>query len=305
MTLEEKLPFYSRESASEFQKYLREKGCPSRIAVEHTFSGAPYFEGTIKSFISLIDRLTAKEPDTDLDELKDDLEQRRKILEDFFKAHKPGDLIEEATPSQILAQAETISKTGSDIEKLAADKFAATLMILGTLEDNGLLETLRETDGYKLTGVKNPEDLTVMYAYTDISGVTEEDLKNTSITSHIQASSTTEYIVTAGAEIIFSGDLDDLADTLDNLDVEEDEAGRFIDAVFFKQIFVSKIHKLVDDGLKSEADILKALDAPSFPLEGTDDVISFDISADYLTEVINDLRKANILTGKDGKIKTL
>ncbi|HJJ48131.1 MAG TPA: hypothetical protein O0X39_03945 [Methanocorpusculum sp.] len=305
MNLEEKISFYSQESAADFRKYLRDAGCQSRISVEHTFSGTPYFEGTIAAFIKLIDRLTAKEADADLDELKADLLERRKILETFFASHKPGDLIEEAAPSQLLAQAESINQIGCDVEKLKADKFAETLMILGTLEDNGLLETLRDTDGYRLCGIKNPDELSVMYAYTDFSGVTEEDLKETGIVSHIQASSTTNYVVTAGSEILFTESLDDLAEVLDNLDVDEDEAGRFVDAVFFKQIFVSKIHKMVSEGMKSEAEILAGFDAPSFPLEGTNDVISFDISSEYLSEVISDLRKAEILTGKDGKIKTL
>ena len=47
MTLEEKITFYSREDAAEFQKYLKEKDCSARISVEHTFSGTPYSEGTI------------------------------------------------------------------------------------------------------------------------------------------------------------------------------------------------------------------------------------------------------------------
>ncbi|HJJ27907.1 MAG TPA: hypothetical protein O0X70_00770 [Methanocorpusculum sp.] len=305
MTLEEKISFYSRESAAEFQKYLRDAGCPSRITVTHTFSGTPYFEGTIASFVKLIDRLTAKEADCDLDELKNDLLERKTTLEEFFAAHKPGDLIEETAPSRLLAQAETINETGGDVEKLKAGKFVKTLMILATLEDNGLLETLEDGDCYKLTGIKNPDDLTVMYPYTEFTGVTEEDLKETTITSHIQASSNTDYIVTAGAEILFTESLDDLADVLDNLDVDEDEAGRFVDAVFFKQIFVSRIHKLVSEGIRCEADIAAALGAPSFPLEGTNDVISFDISSEYLSEVISDLRKAEILSGKDGKIKTM
>jgi hypothetical protein len=95
-----------------------------------------------------------------------------------------------------------------------------------------------------------------------------------------------------------------MADVLDQMDVDDDEAGRFIDAIFFKQALIAKINELVASGKQSEADLLAALDAPSFPLEETNDVISFDISPEYLSGVISDLKKQGVLSGKDGKIKT-
>lgn len=304
MTLEEKITFYSREDAAAFQKYLREKGCPSRISVEHSFSGTPYFEGTIASILHLIELIEVREKDADLDELKSDLLARRNTLEEFFASHKPGDSLTEATPSQLLAQVESIDAMGEDVQKQASDKFMNALMILGTLEDNELLEVAEEKECYTLLGTKDPNELRVMYAYTDFSGVMEDDLKAAGVTSHIRTSSATEYIITAGAELLFVSDIEDLAEFLDNMDVEDDEAARFVDAVFFKQALISRIHALVSAGKQSEAELLAAFDAPAFPLEGTDDVISFDISAEYLSGVVADLRKQGILSGKDGKIKS-
>jgi hypothetical protein len=304
MTLEEKITFYSREDASAFQKYLREKGCPSRISVEHSFSGTPYFEGSISSILQLIDKIHARESDVDLEELKTDLLARKKTLEEFFQSHKAGDCLTDATPSQLLAQVESIDAMGEDVQKQATDKFMNALMILGTLEDNELLEVSEDKECYTLLGTKEAGDLRVMYAYTDFSGVTEEDLNETDLVSHIRTSSTTEFIITAGAEILFVSDIEDLTDMLDHMDVEDDEAARFVDAVFFKQALVGQIHKLVSEGKQSEADLLAALDAPAFPLEGTKDVISFDISPEYLSGVVSDLRKQGILSGKDGKIKS-
>lgn len=304
MTLEEKITFYSREDAAAFQKYLREKGCPSRISVEHSFSGTPYFEGTIASILHLIDLIGAREMDADLDELKSNLLARRKILEEFFASHKPGDSLTEATPSQLLAQAASISGMGGDVQKQASDKFINALTILGTLEDNDLLEVTGEKECYTLLGTKDPDDLRVMYAYADFSGVMEDDLKEAGVTSHIRTSSAAEYIITAGVELLFFPDIESLAALLDNMDVEEDEAARFVDAVYFKQALISRIHALVSAGKQSEAELLAAFDAPAFPLEGTDDVISFDISAEYLSGAIADLRKQGVLSGKDGKIKS-
>lgn len=304
MTLEEKITFYSREDASAFQKYLREKGCPSRISVEYNFSGTPYFEGSIASFLQLIDKINAREEDTDLDDLKKDLLVREKSLTEFFASHKAGDILSDATPSQLLAQVESIDAMGDEIQKQATEKFVNLLMILGTLEDNNLLKNSEEKDSYTLLGTKTAKELRVMYAYTDFNGVTEEDLKNSGITTHIRTSSTTESILNTGAELLFASDLDDMADVLDQMDVDDDEAGRFIDAIFFKQALIAKINELVASGKQSEADLLAALDAPSFPLEETNDVISFDISPEYLSGVISDLKKQGVLSGKDGKIKT-
>ena len=306
MTLEEKITFYSHEAAVDFQKFLREKECGSRIVVEHSFSGEPYFEGTISQFMNLIDLLAKKdeeenEVDEDLIHMKNDLIERKETLEEFLEGHKEGDLLSDSTPSQMLAQLQTIDATGDDaIKKDAADKFVSSLMVLATLEDNGLLE--EEGENYRLKEIKAADEMTVMYAYNDFPAVTQDDLAECGIASHVRTSSTTEYVITVGTEVLFVN-TDEIADFLDHVDVDEEEAAKFVDAVFFKQAFVGKIHELVAEGNASEEALLEALGAPSFPLEGTNDVISFDITADYLKAVVNDLRKLGILTGKDGKIK--
>lgn len=306
MTLEEKITFYSHEAAVDFQKFLREKECGSRIVVEHSFSGEPYFEGTISQFMNLIDLLAKKdeeenEVDEDLLHMKNDLIERKETLEEFLEGHKEGDLLSDSTPSQMLAQLQTIDATGDDaIKKDAADKFVSSLMVLATLEDNGLLE--EEGENYRLKEIKAADEMTVMYAYNDFPAVTQDDLAECGIASHVRTSSTTDYVITVGTEVLFVN-TDEIADFLDHVDVDEDEAAKFVDAVFFKQAFVGKIHELVAEGNASEEALLEALGAPSFPLEGTNDVISFDITADYLKAVVNDLRKLGILTGKDGKIK--
>ncbi|HJJ41010.1 MAG TPA: hypothetical protein O0X63_02445 [Methanocorpusculum sp.] len=306
MTLEEKITFYSHEAAVDFQKFLREKECGSRIVVEHSFSGEPYFEGTISQFMNLIDLLAKKdeeenEVDEDLLHMKNDLIERKETLEEFLEGHKEGDLLSDSTPSQMLAQLQTIDATGDDaIKKDAADKFVSSLMVLATLEDNGLLE--EEGENYRLKEIKAADEMTVMYAYNDFPAVTQDDLAECGIASHVRTSSTTDYVITVGTEVLFVN-TDEIADFLDHVDVDEDEAAKFVDAVFFKQAFVGKIHELVAEGNASEEALLEALGAPSFPLEGTNDVISFDITADYLKAVVNDLRKLGILSGKDGKIK--
>ena len=306
MTLEEKITFYSHEAAVDFQKFLREKECGSRIVVEHSFSGEPYFEGPISQFMNLIDLLAKKdeeenEVDEDLLHMKNDLIERKETLEEFLEGHKEGDLLSDSTPSQMLAQLQTIDATGDDaIKKDAADKFVSSLMVLATLEDNGLLE--EEGENYRLKEIKAADEMTVMYAYNDFPAVTQDDLAECGIASHVRTSSTTDYVITVGTEVLFVN-TDEIADFLDHVDVDEEEAAKFVDAVFFKQAFVGKIHELVAEGNASEEALLEALGAPSFPLEGTNDVISFDITADYLKAVVNDLRKLGILTGKDGKIK--
>lgn len=305
MTLEEKITFYSREDAAEFQKYLKEKDCSARISVEHTFSGTPYFEGTIAAFTELIDKITAREEDSELAEIKTDLLNREKTLAEFFSAHTVGDVLTDATPAQLLAQLESIDANGNDnMQKTATEKFVNLLMILGTLEDNELLRVEGDNAEYTLTGMKEPKEMRVTYAYTDLGGIAPEDIDGSSITSHIRTSLTTGYVVTTGAEIVLAQGIDDLGDFLDHLDVDDDEAGRFVDAIFFKQVLIAKIHELVAGGITTEAGLLEAFEAPAFPLSDTDDVISFDLSADYLAGVVGDLRKHGFLKGRDGKIKS-
>lgn len=307
MTLEEKIIFDTREDAADFQKFLREKDCDSRINVEYEFSGEPYFEGTITDFLNLIDVLAKKdaeegdEVDEDLVLMKKDIEERKEKLVEFFAEHKAGDVLRDATPSQMLAQAERLEARNDDeLKKEATEKFVSSLMILATLEDNDLLEENEEE--YILKDVRPAEDMRIMYAYTDFPKVTEEELKGSNISSHIRTSSVTQYIVTTGTAIIYL-DADEVNDYLDNVDVDDDESGKFIDGIFFKQALVGKIHELIGSGCASEKDLQKAFETPAFPLEGTNDVISFDLTPEYLSAVLTDLRKLGLITGKDGKIK--
>jgi hypothetical protein len=305
MTLEEKITFDSREDATEFQKYLKERNCSARISVEHTFSGTPYFEGTIAAFEELINKLLAKEEDSDLTRIKTDLLNHEKNLVEFFSTHRIGDALIDATPTQLLAQFENIDASGNnDIQKIATEKFINSLMILETLEDNNLLKIEGEARECTLAGVKDPKELRVTYSCNDLGITTCEDLNETDIISHIRTSSITRYVVTTGSEIVFEQNIADLGDVLDHLDVDDDEACQFVDAIFFKQELVAKIHELVSNGITNEEKLLEAFEASTFPFGETKGMISFDLSADYLAGVVNDLRKQGFLKGRDGKIKS-
>lgn len=307
MTLEEKIIFYSRDEAVQFQKYLKEKGCPSRISVDYDISGTPYCEGTIISFLSLIDTVNSREEDSELSNIKEDLLSREKALARFIESHKIGDDVTDATPPQILAQLESIHADGNEeIQKQAMDTFVESLMVLATLDDNGLLETSTdETPHYTLIGIKEPGEMRVMYAETDLPGVTTEDCKNTGIRTHIRTSSKTNYIVTTGLEIMYITDMDDLKEFLDQIYVDDEEEERFLESIVFKQSLVEKIQELVQGGLTTEASILATFEEQVFAIPGDDNTeISYDISAEYLSEVLSDLRKEGILKGRDGKIKS-
>ena len=308
MTLEEKISFYSRESAGEFQKFLRSKDCGSHITVEHTFSGEPYFEGSIAEFISLIARLEKQdeadgETDEDLAEIKKDLEDKREKLIQFFATHKEGDILQNATPMQMMAQVESIdTENDKDLRKNATEKFVSQLMILTVLEDNDLLQPTENGKDYVLTKTAEADNLRIMYAYTEFPKVSPEDLEECGLSSHIRTSSETSYCVSAGLELLFC-ETDDIIEFLDDADVDEEESGRFIDAIFFKQALLGKIHELIGNGCSSAETLGEELAKPAFPLEGSKDVISFDISPEYLSAVLADMKKMGIIAGKDNKLK--
>lgn len=305
MTLEEKLIFYSHDDASAFQKFLREIDCSSRISVEHTFSGEPFFKGSIARFLELFDSLASNE-DIEAAAMKDDLLLRKNAIEEFYKEHKVADVVNEASPSQLMAQLQSISAVGEEaVKKEATDKFVSSLIVLTTLEENGLLTPTGEGENAQctLTAILPTDELKVMYPYMEFAGLDPEDLKKDGITSFIETTAQTAYVVSMGSDIIMA-DVDKIADFLEDMDIDEGELTNFVDNVFFKQLLTEKIHELVSSGIASEEGILEALDVPSFPIKDTTDEISFTITPEYLTAVIADLRKLGILSGKDGKIKS-
>ncbi|MDO5845969.1 MAG: hypothetical protein Q4Q04_03490 [Methanocorpusculum sp.] len=305
MTLEEKLIFYSHDDAVAFQKFLRDMDCSSRISIEHTFSGEPFFKGSISAFLALFDAFAASE-DIDAPAMKEDLELRKKAIEAFYAEHKVLDTISDASPSQLMAQLQSINAVGEEaVKKEATEKFISSLMVLSTLEENGILTAAGDDENaeFTLTAIIPADDLKIVYPYTEFSGLNPDDLKRDGITSFIETTAQTAYAVSMGADIV-TADVEKISDFLEDMDVNETEMVKFIDTVFFKQLLTEKIHDIVGSGIASEAGILDALDAPAFPVQNTNDEISFNLTPEYLTAVIADLRKLGVLSGKDGKIKS-
>lgn len=304
MVLEETIKFSAREDAVEFQKYLREKGCPSRISLKHDFSGNPCYEASISEFKKFIDMILKEDADADLSNLKSSLDYGEAALNEFMESHEAGDVVTESTPAQLLAQALSISSEGDDVKKEAEEKFSKSILVMGTLENNGLIEQIGDTDGFILKEKRAAGDIKMLQPYTDFDGYNPTEFEGLDITTNILAASKTDFVVTAGAEILLKSDMDEMVDILDDLDTDEDDAARFIDNIFFKKILVSKILEFVDNGAKSEKEISDLLGEPYHNIADSKDTISFDIDSDYLSEVISDLKKEGLLSGKDGKIKS-
>ncbi|HJJ89800.1 MAG TPA: hypothetical protein O0Y05_02000 [Methanocorpusculum sp.] len=84
----------------------------------------------------------------------------------------------------------------------------------------------------------------------------------------------------------------------------DDDLKQFIDAIFFKQALSAKIHERVSYGVTTKSKILNVFKESTFPLGITKDVISFDISEEYRSGVVDDLHKHDIIKGRDGRIKS-
>ncbi len=52
-----------------------------------------------------------------------------------------------------------------------------------------------------------------------------------------------------------------------------------------------------------EEKLAEVLATPAFPLEGSADIIFFDISAEHLGTVLSDMKKLGTITGEEGKIR--
>lgn len=109
MAFEEEIKFETRESAVDFQKFLRKNNCSSHITVSHEYSVEGSCEGKIVNFIDLITSIeNSKENNTSIDEnlfaFKKVLVEEIELLTKFFDEHKVGDVIKNSSSYELISK---------------------------------------------------------------------------------------------------------------------------------------------------------------------------------------------------------
>ncbi len=149
------------------------------------------------------------------------------------------------------------------------------------------------------------EDL--FYTFQPTSGIipSEEELESFNITLVQLMNADLEYNVHAGPELIFKIDVEQFHDELENSDISNESIAIILQAIYVKQEIVEHIvHILSRTKAETVEDLIRAVqEIQEKQLEGTRTVLFFNISPEYVKQVVEDLKKLEIVRLKGNKIK--
>ena len=124
------------------------------------------------------------------------------------------------------------------------------------------------------------------------------------ITSTITAGDDEEWMVTIGSELVFLEDLTPVEEFLEEFEIPEEEGAIFFPKIQMKQLIVSKILAMIREGGKaSREDIIEEFAEQDIETKEGGSLISLNLSKSYINAILDDLKKAGILKGKDQKLR--
>jgi hypothetical protein len=304
MTLEGKIVFASRNDAAEFQKYLRGNGCPSRISIENVICEESRFEGTISAFLAFIRKMKAEHADEDMIQLENHLLENEAVYEEFFKTFGVGDLVTHTDIERVISQVQAAGKMYREYGEIGPMLLIMALRrndILEKAEGAGDQETIPPT--CKLVRTLEPGDMRVTYPITMLPALNPDNIRETGLTTRVSIYADTGFAVTTGPDIVIRVNADDVSSILDTLDTDPDDVDVFCNKLLLKQALFLDIHELISGGISSEEALYTALSAKSFWDEDNSATVRYSVSREFIAGVVSDLRKLDVIKGKDGKLK--
>jgi hypothetical protein len=317
-------PFYSQDEAEQFVKYLRKNGVSSRIESVSESSFRFLVSGTYDNLVSyftycqkeLQDELEAEksreadneqeDPDDEavhnwISEIEEELQQVEEILSQLaldrsntllcLEGKSVGDIVFERQPDRVLNKEEITS---------ALD----TLVRYTVLLNNKVVD---EEDGKLVFKKIIPADeLLYVCSPPVILLPGDEELESFNITKIHKMILISRYHVHAGPEFIFRISLEELREELEKYEMSEEDFVEVITSVISKHSVVEYLIYLIKR-TKAETieDLIRAKDEiTDREIDGPRSLERFDIpNNDYVRQVIEDLKKLEIIRLKGNKIK--
>jgi hypothetical protein len=336
MVLEESLLFYKEEDADTFVRFLREKDCRLQKLFESTVHEETVMHGTLANLICIIeDAMIRQKPELPHEPVKEEplaqepgentslpdiranfaasntrmlsnLKFCRDYITGIMERFNPGDVI--YTPDHLDKIKEGL-KPGA--EEMSDDELETMLTqsiliydCVNILEDNCVAET--RSEGMILLKKAEPGDLTVerrAWGPDEIDGGT---LKKFSITLTHNIYYDTATRVTIDPRIHFNCPLKDVETILEDLEVDDDSAERLLDDLYLKAPALDRLLNLIETAGKiSLPDLIREMESAALEETDADIQVVLNSSPEFVSSMINDLRKLGIIQGNDRKIRVV
>jgi hypothetical protein len=336
MVLEESLLFYQEKDANTFIKFLREKNCRALKSVESTNNEETAMHGTIGNLIRVIENaMIWQKPEpsqspvkeeplaTDVGEISTppgkradfaaanvrmlaNLQFSRDYIAGIMERFNAGDVI--FTPDYLDRIKESL-KTGmaeipdDELENMVTQTIL-TYDCVSILEDNAVVET--RSEGMVLLKKVDPEDLTVERRAWNPDEIDSENLKKFDITLTHNIYYDTATRVTIDPRIHFNCVLKDVETVLEDLEVDDDSAEKLLDDIYLKAPAIDRVLNLIEtSGKISLPDLVRGMESAVLEEAGADFRIVLNSSPEFVSSMVNDLRKLGIVEGNDRKIRVV
>jgi hypothetical protein len=303
MVLEEEIFFSTYDTAREFVKMLKEQGISSQIKQKVSLDIRLMLSGTYTSLIALLNE-AIEEEDADEEEAEmysqtqERLTSQRDLIGEACVTYHIGDHIGSGVMKIITGDRTMGEEENEDVlEEIIKEIYLIRLLHLNNLLDVG-------EAGFILTKTIEPDEAIFTVFADEIPEIEDELLSKHAITSTITACDDEEWMVTVGSEFVFLDDLTPVEEFLEEYDIPEEEGAEFFPKIQIKQFLVSEILATIRDGGKtSREDIIEKFADREVETKDGGTLISLHLSKFYIDAVIDDLKKAGVLKGKDQKLR--
>lgn len=312
MVLGHSFSFYTQEEAERLVKFFRKEGISARIEPVAQTSLTVIIQGGYDSVYSYLTDLkeklqaandseeevdddiileTIQEDIEDIDEILTLLKQQRENAIAGLEGKSIGDVAYDSTPSEEQDPEQMIP---SLIEFMMKNKILMDNDVLG-FEDHKLV----------YTSLKPAQELRYSYAVTNNLVPEEDDLEKHDITRTVNIQAEVDYSVKTGPEIIGRVQLEQLREELEEYDVDDDFIAHAIHSIVLKQELAEHVMQVLDSSKAGTTEELyEALEL--MPVEKSENPRvnnAYSISPGYAMQVIEDLKKMDLVRMKGNKIK--
>ncbi len=293
MSQELTLHFTNREDAQQCVRLMKKSGSSARLSVETSLSSLEMAYGTIDVFRAFIASLSHKNTDD---------EEGLEIASEIVR-------LEEEAISRITSAIEEdggvyLRAAYENTDSLSDEELASL-----TQDARRVLEYVR--DGY----VEEKDDRLYLVRKIDPANYTmavplplllfpeKEALEASGLRGERVVSSETLISVQPGIDVIFCSDPTDLIDSIQATNPEEESFVAFLEQFFLLLTLADEIVSLIEKGATTVLEISGSIPAQTVSIDEETYPLRFDVSQEMVQQLVDALRSAGRITGKDGRLK--
>lgn len=308
MVLEESISFSIPDQAREFIKLLKTLGVSAKMKEQYELTARMMYSGTYVHLSALIEELAGELTDDEEDSLdiadynvlKERLRKDRDLVEECFKKYEIGMSVKSPVVDMIFDENNQDEESNPEA---SPEEMIQEINLLRLLHTNDMLDYSKE--GVILAKKIEPDETIMRFDAEQIPGEPDQEtLTKLGITRTILTYDEPEFVVTTGPDIIYLEDLNPIEEFFDNLEIQEDIDHSFVSRLYMKQTVITKIFDLIQkEGKSSRDEITDMFEDAEIPVGDGDSSIITHISSEYISAVLDDMKKLGVIKGKDQKLK--